>query len=74
MIMAFSGMDKVERQALRNGFLEGGRRKEKLPFVMLSRRPMLENVSKDVSKDLVDCTRVKDVLEVSVRPRSQGRG
>ena len=35
---------------------------------------MLENVSKDVSKDLVDCTRVKDVLEVSVRPRLQGRG
>ena len=31
---------------------------------------MLRNVSVDV----VDCTRVKDVLEVSVRPREQGRG
>ena len=65
MIMAFSGMDKDERQALRNGFLEGGRRKEKLPLVRLYRRPTLENVSVDV----VDCTRVKGVLEVSVRPR-----
>ena len=42
--MAFSGMDKDERQALRNGFLEGGRRKEKLALVMLYRLPMLENV------------------------------
>ena len=31
---------------------------------------MLENVPVDV----VDCTRVKGVLEVSVRPREQGRG
>ena len=31
---------------------------------------MLRNVSVDV----VDCTRVKDVFEVSVRPREQGRG
>ena len=37
---------------------------------MLYRRPMLENVSKEG----VDCTRVKGVLEVSVRPREQGRG
>ena len=34
------------------------------------RTHMLENVSVDV----VDCARVKDVLGVSVRPRWHGRG
>ena len=69
MIMAFSGMDKDERQASGTDFWKGvdGR---KVRLVMLYRRPMLENVPVDV----VDCTRVKDVLEVSVRPREQGRG
>ena len=41
-----------------------------MPKVTLYRTHMLENVSVDV----VDCARVKDVLGVSVRPRSQGRG
>ena len=44
--------------------------REKLALGPLYRIPMLENVSVDV----VDCARVKDVLGVSVRPRSQGRG
>ena len=39
--------------------MEGGRLKEKLALVRLYRRPTLENVSVDV----VDCTRVKGVLE-----------
>ena len=71
MIMAFSGMDKDERQASGTDFWKGvDGKKSCCPLVLLYRLPMLENVSVDV----VDCTRVKDVLEVSVRPRSQGRG
>ncbi len=57
-------------RSLRNQFLGGGRVREKLALGPLYRIPMLENVSVDV----VDCARVKDVLGVSVRPRSQGRG
>eukprot|EP00964_Phaeocystis_antarctica_P087369 scaffold55420_cov62-Phaeocystis_antarctica.AAC.5 len=47
--MAFSGMDKDERQASRTDFWKGVDWKK-------------------------NCTRVKDVFEVSVRPREQGRG
>ena len=49
---------------------KGYRREEKLPEVILYRLPMLENVPMDV----VDCTRVNDVFEVSVRPRGRRKG
>ena len=58
MIMAFSGMDKDERQASGTDFWKGYRREEKCARVILYRLPMLENVSVDV----VDCTRVKGVF------------
>ena len=69
MTMAFSGMDKDERQASGIDFWEGGDW-EKVLLGTLYRTIMLENVSVDV----VDGARVKGVLGVSVRPRSQGRG
>ena len=65
MTMAFSGMDKDERQA--SG---GGNTGKKSSLGTLYRTIMLENVSVDV----VDGARVKRVLGVSVRPRRQGRG
>ena len=67
--MAFSGMDKDERQASGIDFWEGGKL-GKSCLGTLYRTIMLENVSVDV----VDGARVKGVLGVSVRPRSQGRG
>ena len=69
MTMAFSGMDKDERQASGIDFWEG-EHWEKVRFGTLYRTIMLENVSVGV----VDGARVKGVLGVSVRPRSQGRG
>ena len=68
--MAFSGMDKDERQASGIDFWEGGYTGKKLGFGTLYRTIMLENVSVDV----VEGARVKGVLGVSVRPREQGRG
>ena len=69
MTMAFSGMDKDERQASGIDFWEGGiLGKSKLGTLYWT--IMLENVSVDV----VDGARVKGVLGVSVRPRWQGRG
>ena len=70
MTMAFSGMDKDERQASGIDFWEGGKLGKKFPLGTFYRTIMLENVSVDV----VDGARVKGVLGVSVRPRSQGRG
>ena len=67
--MAFSGMDKDERQASGIDFWRGVHW-EKVPLGTLYRTIMLENVSVDV----VDGARVKGVLGVSVRPRWQGRG
>ena len=67
--MAFSGMDKDERQASGTDFWEGYKLR-KVTKVTLYRAHMLENVSVGV----VDCARVEDVLGVSVRPRSHGRG
>mgnify|MGYP002805043873 CR=1 FL=1 len=67
--MAFSGMDKDERQASGIDFWEGGELGKSCTGT-LYRTIMLENVSVDV----VDGARVKGVLGVSVRPRSQGRG
>ena len=68
--MAFSGMDKDERQASGIDFGRGANWGEKLRSGTLYRTIMLENVSVDV----VDGARVKGVLRVSVRPRWQGRG
>jgi hypothetical protein len=48
----------------------GGNTGEKFSLGTLYRTIMLENVSVGV----VDSARVKGVLGVSVRPRSQGRG
>ena len=67
--MAFSGMDKDERQASGIDFWEGGTLGKSL-LGTLYRTIMLENVSVGV----VDGARVKGVLGVSVRPRWQGRG
>ncbi len=50
--------------------LGGGNTGKKFPLGTLYRTIMLENVSVGV----VDGARVKGVLGVSVRPRSQGRG
>ena len=36
--------------------------------------PLSDPYAENVSVGVVDCARVKDVLGVSVRPRSQGRG
>ena len=47
-----------------------GYKLRKVTKVTLYRAHMLENVSVGV----VDCARVEDVLGVSVRPRSHGRG
>jgi hypothetical protein len=69
MTMAFSGMDKDERQASGIDFWRGVNW-EKVALGTLYRTIMLENVSVDV----VDGARVKRVLGVSVRPRRQGRG
>ena len=71
MTMAFSGMDKDEAApSSGTDFWEGVQTKKSCAKVTLSRTHMLENVSVGV----VDCARVEDVLGVSVRPRSHGRG
>ena len=69
MNMAFSGMDKDERQACRNRFLGGGYTGKKFTFGTLRRTIMLENVSVDV----VEGARVKGVLGCpSVPGRTEG--
>jgi len=62
MTMAFSGMDKDERQA--SGIDFWGETGKKFALGTLYRTIMLENVSVDV----VDGARVKGVLGISVRP------
>ena len=64
--MAFSGMDKDERQASGIDFWEGGTLGKSSLLAPVYRTIMLENVSVDV----VEGARVKGVLGVSVRPRS----
>ena len=66
MNMALAGMAKDERQASGRDFWKG----VNLGFNIFYRVVMIENVSGDV----VGCARGKGVLDVSVRPRSQGRG
>ena len=70
MTMAFSGMDKDERQASGIDFWEGGELGKSFLLAPSIGAIMLENLSVGV----VDSARVKGVLGVSVRPRSQGRG
>ena len=73
MTMAFSGMDKDERQASGIDFWEGGKLGKQFNLGTLYRTIMLENVSVDV----VDGARVKGVLGgcPSVPgAREQGRG
>ena len=74
MTMAFSGLDKDERQASGIDYWEGGTLSGKrFSFGTLYRTIMLENVSVDVAEE---GARVKGVLGVSVRPRwgTEGRG
>ena len=70
MNMALAGMAKDERQASERDFWKGVNWGKKWTFNMFYRVVMLENVSGDV----VGCARAKRVLDVSVRPREQGRG
>ena len=69
MSMALAGMAKDERQASGRDFWKGVNW-GKSHFDMVYQVVMTENVLGDV----VGCTRGKGVLDVSVRPRSQGRG
>ena len=70
MNMALAGMAKDERQASGRDFWKGVNWGKRFAFNMFHRVVMIENVSVDV----VGCARGKGVLDVSVRPRSQGRG
>ena len=70
MTMAFSGMDKDERQASQESISGRWVHWKKLSFGTLYRTIMLANVSVDVVEGARP--RVKGVLGVSVR--SQGRG
>ena len=69
MNMALAGMAKDERQASGRDFWKGVNW-GKSGFNLFYRMVMIENVSGDV----VGCARGKGVLDVSVRPREQGRG
>ena len=70
MNMALAGMAKDERQASGRDFGKGGQLGKKFAFNVFYRLVMIENVSGDV----LGCARGKGVLDVSVRPREQGRG
>ena len=71
MNMALAGMAKDERQASGRDFWEGVNwQGKKLAFNLFYRLVMIENVLGDVG----GCAIGKGVSDVSVRPRSQGRG
>ena len=55
---------------LRTRLLGGGQLGKKFPFNLFYRLVMIENVLGDV----VGCATAKGVLDVSVHPRSHGRG
>ena len=69
MNMALAGMAKDERQASGRDFWKGVNW-GKSSINMFYRVVMIENVSGDVE----GCAGAKGVLDVSVRPREQGRG